>query len=137
MITMGLDKITLISLQVNDQDKMKSFYVNKLGFKVLSDFIMGESEAGNQSGNRWISIEPPGGGPAFTLTTWFKDIIPGHMKLSLSTSDVDKTYHELKEKGLKPNDEISDAPWGRWFSINDPEGNNLLIVQETSNSHKE
>ncbi|MGA2504618.1 MAG: VOC family protein [Anaerolineales bacterium] len=126
---MAVDKIVLISLPVSDQERAKSFYQDILGFKVTADFIMGNAEAGERAGNRWVTLLPPGGGPSITLTTWFEDLRPGVMKLSLSTADVEKTYRELKAKGVIPNNEISDAPWGKWFSIDDPDGNNWLITQ--------
>lgn len=126
---MAIDKIAMVSLPVNDQERAKSFYVEKLGFTVIADYIMGNAEAGDRAGNRWVMLLPPGGGVSITLTTWFEDLHPGEMKMSLSTSDVEKTYQELQSKGVKPNSEISDAPWGKWFSIDDPDGNNWLIVQ--------
>ena len=127
---MAVDKITMISLPVSDQDKAKLFYTDKLGFSVAMDYVMGNAEAGEHAGNRWVMLIPPGGGPSITLTTWFEDLRPGVMKLTLSTSDVEAAYRELQAKGVKPNNEISDAPWGRWFSIDDPDGNNWLIVQD-------
>ena len=126
---MTVDKIAMISLPVSDQERAKSFYVDKLGFTVIADYIMGNAEAGERAGNRWVMLLPPGGGVSITLTTWFEDLRPGAMKMSLSTSDVEKTYQELEFKGVQPNNEISDAPWGKWFSIDDPDGNNWLIVQ--------
>jgi catechol 2,3-dioxygenase-like lactoylglutathione lyase family enzyme len=126
---MAVDKIVLISLPVSDQERAKSFYQDILGFKVTADFIMGNAEAGERAGNRWVTLLPPGGGPSITLTTWFEDLRPGVMKLSLSTADVEKTYRELKAKGVIPNNEISDATWGKWFSIDDSDGNNWLITQ--------
>lgn len=126
---MAVHQITLISLPVSDQERAKSFYVDKLGFQVTADYIMGNAEAGERAGNRWITLRPPGGGPSITLTTWFEDLSPGAMKMSLSSSDVEQTYQELKAKGIQPNNEISDAPWGKWFSVDDPDGNNWLIVQ--------
>ncbi len=126
---MAVDKIAMVSLPVSDQERAKSFYVEKFGFTVVADYIMGNAEAGERAGNRWVMLLPPGGGVSITLTTWFEDLKPGTMKMSLSTSDVEKTYQELKSKGVKPINEISDAPWGKWFSIDDPDGNNWLIVQ--------
>ena len=127
---MTVNKITMISLPVSDQDRAKSFYVDKLGFSVAMDYVMGNAEAGERAGNRWVMLIPPGGSPSITLTTWFEDLRPGVMKLTLSTSDVEAAYRELKAKSVKPNNEISDAPWGRWFSVDDPDGNNWLIVQD-------
>src|SRR5689334_1153025 len=129
---MTIDKIVMISLPVRDQERAKSFYVDKLGFQVTADYIMGSAEAGERAGNRWITLLPPGGGVSITLTTWFEDLPPGTMKMSFSTSDVENTFEELKVKGIQPNNEISNAPWGKWFSIDDPDGNNWLIVQTPS-----
>src|ERR1043165_1792056 len=129
---MTIDKIAMVSLPVSDQERAKSFYVEKLGFTVLADYVMGNAEAGERAGNRWVMLVPPGGGVSITLTTWFEDLRPGVMKMSLSTSDVEKTYQELKAKGVEPINDISDAPWGKWFSVDDPDGNNWLIVQTSS-----
>src|ERR1043165_8792095 len=100
---MSIDKIVMISLPVSDQERAKSFYTDKLGFKVTADYIMGTAEAGERAGNRWITLVPPGGGASITFTTWFEDLRPGVMKMSFSTSDVEQTYQELKTKGVEPN----------------------------------
>jgi uncharacterized glyoxalase superfamily protein PhnB len=51
------------------------------------------------------------------------------MKLYLSTSDVEEVHKDLKAKGVKPNDEVRNDSWGKWFSVNDPDGNYWFIVQ--------
>lgn len=51
------------------------------------------------------------------------------MKMYLSTPDVEAAYKELKAKGAKPNNEIKADSWGKWFSVNDPDGNFWFIVQ--------
>jgi uncharacterized glyoxalase superfamily protein PhnB len=35
---------------------------------------------------------------------------------------------------VQPNNRVEDAPWGRWFGIDDPDGNNWLITQERDGS---
>jgi hypothetical protein len=35
---------------------------------------------------------------------------------------------DLTAKGVTPNTGVDDAPWGRWFSADDPDGNNWLFV---------
>ena len=48
----------------------------------------------------------------------------------LSTSDVEAAYKAIKEKGVKPNMEIVPYPTGgRFFSVNDPDGNVWNILQ--------
>jgi hypothetical protein len=85
-------------------------------------------EAG--AGSRWLMLTPPGGGPDITLVSWFAGSSPpGSAKLSIGCDDVDATYAEPAARGVKPNNEVQDATWGRWFGIDDPDGNNWLIVQ--------
>ncbi len=36
--------------------------------------------------------------------------------------------------GVKPDNEVQNAPWGRWFGVDDPDGNNCLITQERDGS---
>jgi uncharacterized glyoxalase superfamily protein PhnB len=48
----------------------------------------------------------------------------------LSTADVEAAYKAIKAKGVKPNSEImAYPPGGRFFSVNDPDGNVWNILQ--------
>ena len=117
-----IDKIAMIHLLVRDMDKAKSFYTDKLGFKATKDYEYG--------GNRWVVVVPPGGGTYVVLGTKYEELKPGFIvKMYLSTPDVEAAYKELKAKGVKPNNEIKDNSWGKWFSVNDPDGNFWFIVQ--------
>jgi catechol 2,3-dioxygenase-like lactoylglutathione lyase family enzyme len=40
---MTVDKIAMISLPVSDQERAKSFYIDKLGFTVIADYVMGNA----------------------------------------------------------------------------------------------
>jgi uncharacterized glyoxalase superfamily protein PhnB len=128
---MALSSINLVSVPVTDQDRAKAFYVDQLGFTVKFDYTMGAAEAGEAgAGSRWLMLTPPGGGADITLVTWFADSAPpGAAKLSIGCDDVDATYAELTARGVTPNNAVEDAPWGRWFGIDDPDGNNWLVVQ--------
>lgn len=75
-------------------------------------------------------LTPPGGGAGITLVTWFGVTSPpGSAKSSLTCDNMDETYAELTARGVKPDNEPQDAPWGRWFSVDDPDGNNWLITE--------
>ena len=41
---MAIDKITMISLTVSDQEEAKSFYNAKLGFKETTDYSWGSQK---------------------------------------------------------------------------------------------
>jgi catechol 2,3-dioxygenase-like lactoylglutathione lyase family enzyme len=128
---MALRSISLVSVPVTDQDRAKEFYVDKLGFTVKFDFVMDAAEAGSAGAEaRWVMLTPPGGGADITLVTWFGDTTPpGSAKLSVTCDDADATYAELAARGVQPNNEVEEAPWGRWFGVDDPDGNNWLVVQ--------
>ena len=55
---------------------------------------------------------------------------PGSAKLALACENADDAYAELTGRGVQPNNQVEDAPWGRWFGVDDPDGNNWLITQE-------
>ena len=127
---MALGHIAMVTVPVTDQDRAKAFYVDVLGFTVKFDYVMDAEVAGDAgAGARWLMLTPPGGGADITLATWFGDAGPGSLKLSITCDDVHATYAKLAARGVKANNEVEDAPWGRWFGIDDPDGNNWLIVQ--------
>lgn len=128
---MTLRFISLITIPVTDQDKARDFYADGLGFTVKADFVMdARTSGGSATGSRWLTLTPPAGGADIALVTWFGDTSPpGSAKLSLTCDDVDDTYAELTSRGVKAGGPPVDAPWGRWFGVDDPDGNNWLIVQ--------
>ena len=131
---MSLKSVTMISVPVSSQDAARAFYVDKLGFAVKFDYVMGGDEAGAAgAGARWLMLTPPGGGADIALVTWFGDSTPpGSARLSIGCDDVDATYEHFRTAGVRPNNAVEDAPWGRWFGFDDPDGNNWLVVEENS-----
>ena len=109
---MNLKHINLVSVPVTDQDKAKDFYTEMLGFTVKLDVVMDADTAGS-AGARWVMLTPP-----------------GSVKLALACENADDAYAELTGRGVQPNNQVEDAPWGRWFGVDDPDGNNWLITQE-------
>jgi uncharacterized glyoxalase superfamily protein PhnB len=129
---MTLGRISLVTVPVRDQDRAKAFYLDALDFTVKMDYVMGADVAGTAGeGARWLTLTPPEGGPDIALVTWFHDTSPpGSAKLSITCTDVDAVYETLTARGVEPLNEVENAPWGRWFGIDDPDGNNWLIVQQ-------
>lgn len=123
-----IDKLVMFHLAVSDMDKTKAFYEEKLGCKVTNDQAYGEQ--------RWVSMELPGGGVSMNLTTVHENMKPGTYKLYLSSPDVAAAYEALVSKGVKPAKELADdwGKWegngegGKWFALNDPDGNQLVII---------
>jgi catechol 2,3-dioxygenase-like lactoylglutathione lyase family enzyme len=126
---MALKQIDLISVPVTDVDRARDFYVQQLGFRVDSDYVMGPEEGAPTEGLRWVMLTPPAGGAKITLVTWFEELRPGSCRCAIGCDDADAAYAELTGRGVEPASAVADAPWGRWFGVDDPDGNNWLIVQ--------
>jgi catechol 2,3-dioxygenase-like lactoylglutathione lyase family enzyme len=123
---MALTNLEVISVPVSDQDRAKSFYVEKLGFSVEMDSTFGDG------GMRWVMLRPPGSGTAVTLVTWFDTMPAGSLKGSvLGCDDLEMTLAELTARGVKFAEiDIQEAPWGRWKTFDDPDGNGWVLQQD-------
>ena len=119
-----VDKIILVHLLVRDMDKAKAFYTDVLGFEATQDTKWGK-------GNRGVFVVPSGGGTYIGLE-FMSDIkkFDTGRTFNASTLDVEAAYQAIKAKGVKPNSEIMPyPPGGRFFSVNDPDGNIWNILQ--------
>jgi catechol 2,3-dioxygenase-like lactoylglutathione lyase family enzyme len=118
---MAITHIQLLSLPVADQDRARDFYLDTLGFTLVSDTTMGP-------GQRWVQVAPPGGGTSITLVTWFESMPPGSTKgLVLETDDLDADVAALAGRGVRIDGGVQEAPWGRFVTFDDPDGNGIVL----------
>ena len=121
------EKLIQLMMGVTDMEKSKTFYADVMGFAVTIDYGQGDKH--------WVNLSFPDGGVTLTLTTYLGEHLqPGTMSLYVATPDIQQAYDELTAKGVKPTSEISDDLYGpgsavKWFSVADPDGNNLTIAQ--------
>ncbi len=115
-------KIKFTSIPVQDQDRALDFYVNTLGFNLVTDQPMGP-------GQRWIELRPPKGDAGLALFT-----PPGHENrvgtftgISLECDDVQKTYDELRAKGVEFAKPPKKESWGVSAIMKDSEGNQIVL----------
>ena len=117
---MSLTRIEVLSLPVTDQDRAKDFYVGALGFELVADNQMGPAQ-------RWVQVRPKGGQTSITLVTWFDTMPPGSLKgLVIQTDDLEGDVEALAARGMELS-EIQSAPWGRFVTFDDPDGNGLIL----------
>jgi len=125
MAGMTITHVQLMSLPVSDQDKAKAFYVDVVGFELVSDTQMGADM-------RWVMVRPPGGQSAITLVTWFDSMPPGSVKGTvLETDDLEADVALLVERGVVTSG-IEQAPWGRYVSFDDPDGNGIVLQSSSA-----
>ena len=130
-----ITKLSHINLLVRDQRQAYEVYVNKLGFKVHTDMTM-------DNGFRWLTVTPPGQPDVEIVLSqpvepmFSADLIP-HVRALLDkdamsggvweTDDCQKTYEDLKAKGIEfiklPTKEFYGVEavfrdgCGNWFSL--------------------
>jgi catechol 2,3-dioxygenase-like lactoylglutathione lyase family enzyme len=129
-----ITKLSHIGLLVRDQNQAYDVYVNKLGFKIHTDVTM-------DNGFRWLTVTPPGQDVEIVLSEpaepmFSPDLIP-HVRALLDkdamsggvweTDDCQKTYEDLKTKGIEfikpPTKEFYGVEavfrdgCGNWFSL--------------------
>jgi len=122
---MTIERIQIISVPVSDQESAKNFYGDILGFELMRDNPMGPDQ-------RWVQMRPRGADTSITLVTWFESMPPGSLQgVVLATREVDSARRELVEKGLKIS-EAQDAPWGRFATFSDPDGNGWVLLQASA-----
>jgi predicted enzyme related to lactoylglutathione lyase len=119
---MSKSEIVIVSVPVSDQTRAKDFYTEKLGFSVTM-----EAKDAMGPGKSWITVQPNGGGVSLTLVNWFESMPAGSLRgLVIATQDLDSEHARLRAAGVDI-DEIKDAPWGRYATFRDTEGNGLVL----------
>ena len=114
--------VAVVSVPVSDQERARDFYVEKLGFEVVEDRVLGDQ--------RWVQVRPPGAPTSLTLVTWFPSMPAGSLKgLVLETEDVQAACAALRGRGVQLAHEPKQEFWGTYTVLDDPDGNGLVLSQ--------
>lgn len=121
---MGIQRLAIVSVSVSDQERAKRFYTEVLGFVLGRDSPFRDNA-------RWIEVKPASDSAVtLTLVTWFPSMRPGSLRgLVLLADDFDATYATLLNRGLSSASAIQSAPWGRYATFSDPDGNGWVLQQ--------
>lgn len=128
-----ITKLAHVFLYTDDQEKIKQFYVEKLGLKVHTDVMFGEE--------RWLTLCTEGDAD-FELTI-IKAVDPSAQAfigkqaahnvpfLVFATDDCQGDFERLKAAGVQFVKEPTKESWGTDALLLDPVGNLIDIVQST------
>lgn len=121
VVRVPMKAIQLFSIPVSDQTRAKAFYVDTLGWELVRDDAMGPDQ-------RWVQVRPRGGDPSVTLVTWFESMPAGSLRgVVIETDDLEGDTATLQERGVRVDSAIEEAPWGRWVTFDDPDGNGFVL----------
>jgi lactoylglutathione lyase len=118
-----ISHVQTVGIFVRDQQKAKEFYTQKLGFEVIRDDPMGEKA-------RWIEVAPKGAKTHLVLFTppGMEDRIGTFSNLVFGCEDIQKTYEELKSRGVTFTDPPAKQYWGGTMAqFVDLDGNKFVL----------
>lgn len=117
-----ISHIKFVSIPVRDQNRALNFYTEKLGFTIITD----QPFDGNQ---RWIELRIPKADTRVVLYTpeGQEDRIGTFSPIVFACSDVEKTYEELKARGVAFDGAPEKQPWGTFVKFKDSEDNQFVI----------
>jgi catechol 2,3-dioxygenase-like lactoylglutathione lyase family enzyme len=121
---MSIQQLAIVSVPVSDQDRAKKFYTEVLGFALGRDNAFRDNA-------RWIEVKPTTDSPVtITLVTWFPSMPPGSLRgLVLLADDLGTTCELLRSRGLSSASAVQTAPWGRYVTFSDPDGNGWVLQE--------
>jgi len=103
-------EVASVAVLVNDAKKAAEWYQEKLGFEV--DSMRGH----------WVAVKPTGSKTILHLCAkceeWGSDSPGGKTGIFLATEDKEKTYRELKAKGVEFAKELTTESFGTLTATN-------------------
>jgi predicted enzyme related to lactoylglutathione lyase len=133
-------RIANAQLWVNDQEEALAFYTQKIGMEVRVDATLPE-----MGDFRWLTVGPVGQ-PDVSITLM---AIPGPPVMDtetaeqvrtlvakgfagtvfLTTDDCQRSYDELKGRGVEFSEPPEERPYGIDSGFRDPSGNSIRLTQ--------
>ncbi len=123
-----IDRVGTVCVFVADQDRAKNFYTNVLGFELRQDMPLYPGAA-----SRWVAVAPKGAATEVILylpdQNWehYKQVVGKSQALTFEVTDMDRLYADLRSKGVKFVQVPDKQPWGTYATIEDSEGNRLIL----------
>ncbi|HDR7567494.1 TPA: VOC family protein [Bacillus mycoides] len=124
-----INNVGQIMLYVNNQDEVKEFWTEKVGFSVIS-------EEDNGQGMRWIEIAPTKEAET-SIILHNKELIAkmqpelnlGTPSLMFFSKEFDRLYSDLVNKNVTVG-EIVNMPSGRISNFADSENNYFAVMEK-------
>jgi predicted enzyme related to lactoylglutathione lyase len=120
-----IKNVDFVSIPVSDQKRALAFYTEKLGFTVFTDQPFNEKQ-------RWIELKIGGAQTKVVLFTpeGHEGRVGGFVGLTFNCDDLDKTYAELRDRGVEFASPPAKQPWGTMAMLKDSEGNQFVLSQK-------
>ena len=120
-------RLSIIPIQVSDQQAALEWYTAKLGMEKVMDDPMGPDL-------RWITVKLPEDDVQFVLANFGAFDPDGAQPGSTSgyvlwTDDIQSTYEDWLGTGVEFSEPPTQQMWGTQALFQDPDGNGWVLVQ--------
>jgi predicted enzyme related to lactoylglutathione lyase len=112
--------VKFVNIPTRNQDLALAFYTEQLGFRVITDQPHDDKQ-------RWIELRIGGSDTRLVLFTGDEARIGSYFSGALACDNVEKTYRELSERGVKFLSPPKQEPWGHFAVFEDPDGNKFVL----------
>ncbi len=120
-------RLSIVPIQVSDQQAALHWYTEKLGMEKVMDDPMGPDL-------RWITVKLPEDEVQFVLATFGafnpEAAQPGSSSgYVLWTDDIQATHQEWSSNGVEFIEPPTEQFWGTQAVFQDPDGNGWVLIQ--------
>jgi predicted enzyme related to lactoylglutathione lyase len=120
--------ISQIIVPVEDLDRAKQFWTERMGFEAARDETYGDE--------RWVEVQPPGAAPRLVLSPRSPDeprrevreMLP-HSDVFFTCEDIEQTYKKLAERGVHFPTPPAQQHFGWWALFEDDAGTRYALTQ--------
>jgi phosphoserine phosphatase RsbU/P len=120
-------RIFFITVFVRDQDRSLRFYLDQLGFRLVTDHRF-------EGGGRWVAVAPPDGNAMLALVAPDPDskeyeLIGQTKQIVFITEDVNSVYEKWRKRGVHFHSPPRTPMWGGTIAgFEDVDGNYFALV---------
>jgi predicted enzyme related to lactoylglutathione lyase len=132
---MAVYGVARVVIDVEDQDRAKAFWTEKMGFTVARDVAYGDE--------RWLEVRSPDGtelvlgqsstGPGDRAAV--ADRLPTS-SVMFACEDIEATYRELADRGVDFPQPPVELDFGWWCMFADTEGNRFALQPGTRTTER-
>ncbi|WP_027409851.1 VOC family protein [Anoxybacteroides tepidamans] len=119
-----IQRIATVALYVEDQQKAKQFWTEKVGFEVVAEHPMGSNAF-------WLEVAPKGAQTALVLypKAMMNDWDKKKPSIVFECDNVMSTYETMKANGVEFLAEPQQMPWGTFVQFKDEDGNEFVLKE--------
>ena len=128
---MPINRVATVCVFVSDQARARDFYVNQLGLELRQDQPLYPGASA-----RWVAVAPRDAETEIILylpdENWdhYRQVVGMSQAITLDVTEMDQTVADLKSRGVHFIQEPDAQPWGTYATLEDSEGNHILLVQQ-------